>query len=142
MSTKPFALSIVTPERTIYDGQVTSVTLPGADGYLGIWAHHAPMVAALRAGVLQFNDVADAQRWLVYAVDQGFCEVSNNKVIVLVDAAESAGEINADEVQAALEKKKAELREHLKDPEYDTQAAQREIEHQEAMLKVAFTRGK
>jgi hypothetical protein len=61
---------------------------------------------------------------------------------VLVDAAEAAGEINVDEVKMALERKKAELREHLRDPDYDTEAAQREIELKEAMLKVAFTRGK
>ena len=140
MSQTPFHLSIVTPERTIYDGKVTSVTLPGVDGYLGIWAHHAPMVAAMRAGVLTFNDVDNPHRGLVYAVGGGFCEVSNNNLIVLVDSASASGEIDFDSVRLKLRRMKDALKEHLNDASFDAEDAKRQIEIFEAQLKVGFTR--
>jgi F-type H+-transporting ATPase subunit epsilon len=140
MAMKPFKLSIVTPERTIYEGDVTSVILPASDGYVGIWANHAPMVAATRAGVVAMRERQDESKMQLYAVDQGFAEVSDNNVIILADAARAEGEINQDEVRAALERKKEELRQHLNDPDYDQEAAQREIELEQAMLKVGYLR--
>ena len=141
MPSKPFTLSIVTPEKTVYEGEVTSVTLPGADGYVGIWANHAPMVSAMRAGALRFDDAADPGRQMLYAVDAGFCEVSDNNVIVLVDGAEEAGMIDTEGVKSHLELLKAQLREHLKDPDFDADAIRAQIEADEAQLKVAYTRG-
>ncbi len=141
MSTTPFQLSIVTPERTIYEGEVTSVTLPATDGYVGIWANHAPMVAAMRAGVLTFDTVKAQHSGEMWAVGQGFCEVSDNQCIVLVDSAQAEGEIDYDSVRAHLARRKKELREHLADPEFDAEVAEREIEEDEAMLRVGFLRG-
>jgi len=137
----PFHLSIVTPAKTVYEGEVSSVTLPAADGYLGVWAHHAPMVAAMRPGVLNFDDVENPDRGLQYAVGGGFCEVSDNKLIVLVDSAEAAGEINYDSVRAELQRSREELKKHLNDADFDAEAAQEQIELFEAQLKVGFTRG-
>jgi F-type H+-transporting ATPase subunit epsilon len=51
-----YELNIVTPERSVFDGSVSSTTLPGEEGYLGVWAHHAPMVAALMPGVLTVHE--------------------------------------------------------------------------------------
>ena len=52
MARATYELNIVTPEKSVFDGPVSSTTLPGEAGYLGVWAHHAPMVAALIPGVL------------------------------------------------------------------------------------------
>jgi len=141
VSNTPYQLSIVTPEKTVYEGQVTSTTLPAADGYLGVWAHHAPMVAAMRPGVLAFNDVANPDRALLYAVGGGFCEVSNNKLIILVDSADAAGEINFDDVKASLTRLREELKARMNDADFDSEAAQTQIEIFEAQLKVGYTRG-
>jgi F-type H+-transporting ATPase subunit epsilon len=141
MAAKSFKLSIVTPERTLYEGDVTSVILPASDGYLGIWANHAPMVAAMRAGVVAMRERGRETTMQLYAVDQGFAEVSDNNVIVLADAARAEGEIDYDEVRTALDRRKAELREHLNDPDFDPEAAQRQIELEQAMLKVGYLRG-
>jgi len=141
VSNTPYSLSIVTPEKTVYEGQVTSTTLPAADGYLGVWAHHAPMVAAMRPGVLAFNDVENPDRGLLYAVGGGFCEVSNNKLIILVDSADAAGEIDFDEVKAELARAKAELKAKMNEPDFDAAAAQAQIELFEAQMKVGYTRG-
>ena len=137
----PFQLSIVTPAKTVYEGEVTSVTLPAADGYLGVWAHHAPMVAAMRPGVLNFDDVENPDRGLIYAVGAGFCEVSDNKLIVLVDSAEAAGEIDFDSVKAELQRSRDALKASQNEPDFDAEAAREQIELYEAQIKVGFTRG-
>ena len=137
----PFHLSIVTPAKTIYEGEVTSVTLPAADGYLGVWAHHAPMVAAMRPGVLNFDDVENPDRALIYAVGGGFCEVSNNKLSILVDSAEAAGEIDSDSIKAELQRSREALKAQQSDADFDAEAAREQIELYEAQLKVGYIRG-
>lgn len=108
MARKPFQLTIVTPEKTVYEGEVTSLTLPAVDGYLGIWANHAPMVAALTPGVLTLLE-KDEHSAPLYAVGAGFAEVSDNKVILLVDSATHQGEIDLDEAKARFDEFKEQV---------------------------------
>ncbi len=138
---RPYQLSIVTPARTVYEGEVTSVTLPAADGYLGVWANHAPMVAAMRPGVLAFNDTENPDRGLLYAVGGGFCEVSDNHLIILVDSADEAGEIDLDTVRAELQRKRDQLKARMNEPDFDADDAQAEIDVFEAQLRTGFLRG-
>ena len=48
---KSFKVVIVTPDHTAYEGESVSATIPGLAGYIGIWANHAPLVAATAPGV-------------------------------------------------------------------------------------------
>jgi F-type H+-transporting ATPase subunit epsilon len=80
----PFQLSILTPERTVFEGDVEYVEAPGTQGYLGVLAHHASLVTALAAGTLTVRKVGGAEeRW---SVSGGFFEVSNNRATVLADS--------------------------------------------------------
>jgi F-type H+-transporting ATPase subunit epsilon len=85
-------LEIVTPEKRVLDAEVDSVTVPTASGEAGILPHHAPLVSALKPGVLAYSVKGSTDR---IAVSGGFVEVNNDKVAVLVDTAETAGEIDA-----------------------------------------------
>jgi F-type H+-transporting ATPase subunit epsilon len=96
-----FRLSIVTPERVFYDGEVRSLTVPGTEGYLGVLSHHAPLITALKPGKLEFRD--DQDQMHVLAVSGGFLEVSHNIATVLADAVEDASEIDISRAQRALE---------------------------------------
>ena len=79
-----FHLSILTPEKSVFEGQVEYVEVPGIAGYLGVLAHHAALVTALARGALTVRDAAGKTgRW---QVEGGFFEVSNNKATVLADA--------------------------------------------------------
>ncbi len=79
----PFQLSILTPERTVFEGAVEYVEVPGSEGYLGVLAHHAALVTGLAAGTLAVRHVGGREeRW---QVDGGFFEVSNNRATVLAD---------------------------------------------------------
>lgn len=91
-------LEIVTPEKRVLDAQVDSVTVPTASGEIGILPSHAPMVSALRPGVLAFTTKGTTEK---LAVAGGFVEVNADKVAILADAAESAAEIDIESARAA-----------------------------------------
>ena len=106
---KSFTISIVTPEKEAFVSDVVSVILPGSEGYLGIWANHAPLVSGVEPGIvaLKLND-AGAMKYL--SVTNGFVEVSNNTVNLMVDSSEDAGEIDVARAQEALERARERLK--------------------------------
>ena len=79
-----FQLSILTPEKTVFEGTVEYVEAPGSEGYFGVLANHAAMVSGLASGTLKVRDAHGAsQSW---QVSGGFFEVSHNKATVLADS--------------------------------------------------------
>ena len=78
-----FQLSILTPEKTVFDGSVEYVQVPGTEGYLGVLAHHAALVTAMAQGTLTVRKSGGATD--VWTVSGGFFEVSHNKATVLAD---------------------------------------------------------
>jgi len=82
----PFELAILTPERTVFEGTVDYVQVPGSEGYLGVLAHHAALVTALAPGTLTVRGAGE-RRW---QVSGGFFEVSDNRATVLADAVDEA----------------------------------------------------
>jgi F-type H+-transporting ATPase subunit epsilon len=86
-------LEIVTPEKKVFDESVDSVTVPTASGEAGILPNHAPLISALKPGILSYTLKGTTER---LAVSGGFVEVSSNSVSVLTDSAEMAAEIDAD----------------------------------------------
>lgn len=85
MSPSPaFALEVVTPERVVFTGAVTTVVLPAEAGYLGILAHHAPLIATLTPGRITFRSPEGAMTTLRNE-GAGFLEVRDNRVTVLAD---------------------------------------------------------
>lgn len=79
-------LSIVSPEKAIFEGEVERVTLPGVQGSFSILPHHAPIISALGAGVLSY--VVEEKEQTV-DIQSGFVEMNNNEVSVCVET--SAG---------------------------------------------------
>lgn len=95
-----FPLDIVTPERTVLSETVTSVQIPAVSGSLGILAGHAPLLAELGVGECIVQLPTGADEMLV--LSGGFVEVSREKVTILADTAEFAGEIDADRAEQSL----------------------------------------
>jgi len=79
-----FQLAILTPERSVFDGWVEYVQVPGSEGYLGVLAHHASLVTSLGAGTLTVRRPGGSEETL--AVSGGFFEVGNNHATVLADS--------------------------------------------------------
>ncbi len=93
-------LEIVTPERRVLDAEVDAVSVPTASGEVGILPSHAPMVSAIKPGVLTYTTRGASSR---LAVTGGFLEVNANRVAVLADSAETAEEIDIDSARASRE---------------------------------------
>jgi F-type H+-transporting ATPase subunit epsilon len=81
-----FTFRLVTPQRIVFEGPVISIQVPGSEGYLGVLAHHAPLITALKPGKLKMQDPTG---WVTtYEVTGGFLEVSDNVASVLADSAD------------------------------------------------------
>ncbi|MFN8244348.1 MAG: ATP synthase F1 subunit epsilon [Ferruginibacter sp.] len=79
-------LEILTPEQKVFGGDVYGVQLPGISGSFEVLEKHAPMVSALKEGVLKI--LKDKHATVSYQIKSGFVEVLNNKVSVLVEGAQ------------------------------------------------------
>src|SRR5689334_23594448 len=94
---------IVSQDRTVFQGDVDIVVLPGAAGEMGILPHHAPVLAILKDGVIKVR--RDGKEDL-FTVAGGLAEVQPDIVTVLADAAENIEDI--DIIRAKAAKKRAE----------------------------------
>jgi F-type H+-transporting ATPase subunit epsilon len=79
-----FHFDLVSPEKLLFAGDVGQVDLPGSEGDLGVLAGHAPLVTALRPGIIVvFREGGD----LRIVVNGGFAEVGPSGLTVLADTA-------------------------------------------------------
>lgn len=79
-------LEIITPDKRLYEGEVTAVQFPGTAGSFEILNHHAPLISTLEAGSIR---VRGGQGEVNIPVGGGLVEVLNNKVTVLASTAVS-----------------------------------------------------
>ncbi|MGI9034961.1 MAG: F0F1 ATP synthase subunit epsilon [Pyrinomonadaceae bacterium] len=93
-------LEIVTPEKKVFDETVDSVTIPTANGEIGILTNHAPLISALKPGVLAYTKGGASEKMIVSG---GFVEVGADMVSVLADVAETAGKVNVEAARTERE---------------------------------------
>ena len=79
-----FHFDLVSPEKLLFAGEVAQVDLPGSEGYMGVLAGHAPLVTALRPGILVAHREGGDLR---VVVNGGFAEVGPAGLTVLADMA-------------------------------------------------------
>ncbi|MFL2657851.1 MAG: ATP synthase F1 subunit epsilon [Akkermansiaceae bacterium] len=127
-----FQLDIVTPEKTIFSDTVEDVYLPGSEGEMGVLDMHAALVSPLSPGELRYKKDGKIEE---LAVGEGFVEVSDDKVSVLIDLA--IGEDAIDEAQVEEAMKRAQEALAGENVDHDEMAAlQAAIAKSEAMLKL------
>jgi len=97
-------ISVLTPDRTIFTGNITQVTLPGVEGSFQLLDNHAPLVSALSGGKVtlqtgkgdfryydeeakSMTEATTGSRFMTFTIDRGFVEVLNNEVNLLVQGA-------------------------------------------------------
>lgn len=78
-------VSVISPERTLFEGEATSVVAPAFDGEVGILSRHAPMVTLLGKGTLRLEGAAGAGRR--FTVEGGFLQVADDQVRVVTEKA-------------------------------------------------------
>ena len=127
-----FKLSAVTPEKVVFEEDVSSIIVPGVEGYLGVLTNHAPLITPLTSGRLEVKDPSGNQQEFFLA--GGFLEVSGNVATILADAIETPAEIDIDRAKSAEQRARERL-EHRASADVDTARA-------EAALKRSLWRQK
>jgi len=130
-------LEIVTPERRVVDIEADSVTIPTASGEAGILGNHAPLISALKPGVLSYAVKGATEK---LAVSTGFVEVSGNQVSVLTDVAESSEEVDAVQAKADREEAEKELAANATAKAEDNAGTRERLELANARLSLAAGR--
>ncbi len=127
-----FQLDVVTPEKTIFSDTVEDVYLPGSEGEMGVLDKHAALVAPLSPGELRYKKDGKIEE---LAVGEGFVEVADDKVSVLIDLAIGEDAIDESQVEEAMKRAQEALAGENVD--HDEMAAlQVVIAKSEAMLKL------
>jgi F-type H+-transporting ATPase subunit epsilon len=86
-----FHFDLVSPEKLAFSGEVDQVDVPGAEGDFGVLAGHAPVVAAIRPGILTVTTGGTKEKIIVLG---GLAEVSDKGLTVLADVATSIDELD------------------------------------------------
>ena len=124
-------LEIVTPDAKAYSEDVEMVTLPAAEGEMGIYPQHIPVLTQIVAGELT---VRKDGRDVFMAVGEGFVQVTGERVAILTDMAIQAENIDEAKAEEARRRAEARLAEHLSDEEAAVVNAS--LAHSLAQLKV------
>jgi F-type H+-transporting ATPase subunit epsilon len=127
----PIKVEIVTQERTVFEGEVDSVNLPGSEGRLGILPNHSPLLTTLAYGEVIVKQAGQED---YYAVGGGFAEIQPEKVIVLADSAERSDEIDMDRAQEARNRAVKMMEEGV--PEDTERYAQIQASLQRAQIRI------
>ncbi len=92
-----FAAHVYEADSIFYEGPLESLILPSEDGMVGILAHHSNLIMAIVPGIMRYKP--PGQDYLEAAVSGGFLRISDNDVLVLVEAAEHPDEIDEERVR-------------------------------------------
>jgi len=130
-------LEITSPEKIIFSGTVTSVTVPGTIGSFEVLVKHAPIISTFEIGTIKVAmKNSDVQ---YYATSGGTIEVLNNKILILSDAIELIEDIDIERANAA--KGRAEKRISEKgDKKIDVERAKASHKRAKNRLKAAEMR--
>jgi F-type H+-transporting ATPase subunit epsilon len=132
-----FAVALVTPEGSAFEGEAEMLIVPGADGEIGVLARHAPLVAMLKAGSTRVH-VRRGQDVREFATGPGFFKVEQDRALALVDDAVDMDDIDAGRAQQQLEAARAELAKvEAGESDADRWQLEQRIKHAENQLAVA-----
>jgi F-type H+-transporting ATPase subunit epsilon len=95
-------LDIVTPSKSVFKGEIKSITVPGTLGSFQVLKNHSPIVSTFEIGLVKI-ELQDSQI-NYYATAGGTIEVLDNEIIVLADSIELVSEIDAERAEQAKER--------------------------------------
>jgi F-type H+-transporting ATPase subunit epsilon len=120
-----FHLTLVTAEKTIYEGDIDMLVAPAVDGEIGIMTNHHPLVTKLGPGALRITKPDGSQENLF--MSGGYLEVNNNKATILADLVEGLDTIQKEEAAAA--RKRAEEMLHQASDDVEREKFEQELRY-------------
>ena len=102
-----FDLELVSPERLLLSRPVEMATIPAAEGEMGVLPGHAPMIVALRGGVIRVRENGgETERLFVMG---GFAEITPTRVTVLAEEATPVADLSRPEAERRLAEAQAAM---------------------------------
>lgn len=123
-----FDLEVITPERVLYEGQVSMVEFNTTEGQIGVYKRHIPTTVIVQPGILTITEADGVKNAALHA---GFAEIMPSKVTILAELVEWPDEIDLDRAEKA--RSRAEERLNAKEASTD-------IKRAEVALKKAICR--
>ena len=133
----PIALSVVTPEGQAFHGEAEAVVLPGSEGEFGVLPGHEPFLTALRIGPMTIRKPGGEV--LHAAVSEGFAEVHDDQVSVMVGSCEFAHEIDRSRAEIARDRALAQLEEMRGTPDGEAVYQQYQDAYSRAISRIAIS---
>ena len=131
-------LEVVTPEKAVVNEEVRTVVAPGVLGEFGVMIGHTPFLTTVKTGIIRYTDTDGKERYLF--VSGGFAEALPDKVTILAESAERAGDIDVERAQAAIERAEKRLAEKDKKEQIDRVRANAALQRAMVRVKIANTR--
>ena len=130
---KRLGVQILTPEGSVLDGVAAMVIAPSVGGELGILPRHVPLIVALQAGSTRVKMLDESE--VVMATTTGYMSVEDDRVLIMVEQAELAGDIDRARAEEAVSRAEAAIVSAGDDP-VAREAAQAALRRAQNRLKV------
>ena len=117
-----FRLNLLTSEKSLFDGEVNYLSVPGSLGNMGILTDHAPLISCMEPGKLEYEK-SDGKR-VVFSIAGGMFEIKANKAVVLADTCEDPAQIDTARAESAAGRARERLRTAHRDPSIDVMRAE------------------
>ncbi|PHS76562.1 MAG: ATP synthase F1 subunit epsilon [Robiginitomaculum sp.] len=98
--------SLVSPEAELFSGEVDQVDVPGTEGDFGVFAHHAPFMAAIRTGAITVYNEGTETR---YMIQGGFADVMPDGLTILAESCTPMSDVKADMISEEITKAETAL---------------------------------
>ena len=134
MAHEQFRAEVLTPEGKVFDDEVEMVSTKTSIGSIGVLAHHQPLLAILEPTELKlYKSESDVES---FAQSEGYLQVANNRVLVLVEEAHAPDELNTGQLRERLQQAERELERSEEDSE-KRRMAERDKRRWERFLEIA-----
>ena len=133
MARTPFQVEVLTPEGQVFSDEVEMVSTRTTTGSIGVLANHAPLMAILEPTELRlYKSESDI---VSFAQGEGYLQVVNNEVLVLVEEAIAPDDIDKSNFESRLKEAERAV-ENAEDDSEEKSRAEREIKRYKAFLDV------
>lgn len=128
-----FEAQLLTPEGSLFSGDVTGVQVPGTQGSFEMKTLHADIISSLEVGRILIRQVGGEERY--FAVSGGFVEMHDNVLTLLAEAAEPVKAIDVERAKAAKERARERL--EADDEAIDKERARKALKRAENRIKLS-----
>ena len=98
MADNKFALKVMCPDRTFFEGEADMVEMNTTEGYIGVYPGHIPIATVLAPGILVIHNAGELKR---AALHSGFARISPDNIMILAEVAEWPDEIDLNRAEEA-----------------------------------------